>query len=379
MIRILDRYLLTQVGVPLIFILIGFLIFWLSGDIIAKLEDFQDKGLHAAEVINYYLMKLPGFLDLLGPVGFLLGLLYGLLQLTRHHETTAIRASGVSLWRLSIPIFALSLCMGSLSFSYKEFLMINFEAQAEEIMSGRKNAIGENIKEAHKSLFFYRNEVEDRRWGISSYITGDSIEFSEVDVEWPLTNGLRRVLFANKALYKDGKWVFENATSYDISDTNNKNLTPSLHSTLEIESSTLPETPEFLISQFKISRIENVRDKRLSHFNIQEISNLKKLFPNMKNEDRRLLDTKFHMQISAGFTYLVVAMVAIPLGCRPGRRDVFMGVAVSMGVCFGYFVIQRISAPLGYSGKLPPLLAAWLPNVIFGFAGFTLMFKANKQ
>ena len=379
MTRILDRYLLAQIGMPLIFILIGFLIFWLSGDIISNLEDFKDKDLQTAEVINYYLMKLPGFLDLLGPVGFLLGLLYGLIQLTRHHETTAIRASGVSLWRLSMPIIFLSLLLGTLSFSYKEFLMIKVETEAENIMREGNKLTKRGVNRPVKSLFFYRNEAEDRRWGITSYITGKNIEFSEVDVELPLTDGQRRVIFAMKAFHKDGKWIFENATSYDVTSSNKKSLTPSLHSTLEIDKSLLPETPEFLISQFKISRIENVRDKRLSHFNIQEINNLKTLFPYMNEDDQRLLDTKYHMQISASFTYLVVAMIAIPLGCRPGRRDVFIGVAISMGVCFGYFVIQRISAPLGFSGKITPIFAAWLPNLIFGIAGFTLLMNANKR
>lgn len=382
--RILDRYILSQLGLPLALCLGGFMVFWVSGDLLATLEDFKTRNTHPVDIARYYWLKLPGYLDLLGPVAFLLSLLYGLIQMTRHHETTAMRASGVSLWRLSAPILIVGLVLGALSFSYREFLLVENESEAEEILNGKPDdatsSPATSNRNSSQSLLFYWNEQEGRRWAISTFSRADeSIEFSDVDVEWPLSNGSRNVIFASSAKYSEKEWTFFGVTAYEILPGENAQLIPMLHQSLSVPVSTLPETPDFLLSQFKISRIEDVRDARKANFSAREIMNLIRLFPDMGFEDRRLLETKLHIQIATCLTYVVVALIAVPLGCKPGRRDVFIGVAISMGICFSYFVVQRISAPLGFSGKIPPVLAAWLPNILFGITGLSFMFNGNSR
>ena len=70
---------------------------------------------------------------------------------------------------------------------------------------------------------------------------------------------------------------------------------------------------------------------------------------------------------------LVVVLIAIPFGAPSGRRNVFVGVAASIFICFAYFVLQRFGMALGTGGYLPPLIGAWLPNVLFGGAGLWLV------
>lgn len=380
--RILDRYILSQLGLPFLLCLSGFLIFWLSGDILANLEDFQKENVKPFQIVQYYLLKLPGFLDLLGPIVFLLSLLYGFIQMTRHHETTAMRACGISLWRLAFPVLIISILFGVLSFVYREIYYVSFESTAENIKQGShatQQTTTDQSNQGNKSQLYYWNEKADRRWDIAEYKNENQLIFSEVNVEWAQTNGFRKVVFAPQAYFETNKWVFINASSYNVQPNGEQDLIPEMHDRLQIDVATLPETPDFLLSQFKISRIDDVRDARLALFNIREIQNLKKLFPDMSEEHRTLLNTKLHIQLASGFTYFVVAMIAIPLGSKPGRRDVFIGVAISMAVCFTYFVIQRVSAPLGYSGKVIPWVAAWIPNIIFGIYGLILMVRSNNN
>jgi lipopolysaccharide export LptBFGC system permease protein LptF len=70
----------------------------------------------------------------------------------------------------------------------------------------------------------------------------------------------------------------------------------------------------------------------------------------------------------------VVVLIAIPFGAASGRRNLFVGVAGSIFICFGYFVIQSVSLALGSApnGHLPAWLAAWLPNIFFGATGLVL-------
>ena len=60
-----------------------------------------------------------------------------------------------------------------------------------------------------------------------------------------------------------------------------------------------------------------------------------------------------------------MVLIALPFGARSGRHNVFVGVAGSIFICFAYFILQKISFGLGVAGYLPPVVAAWLPNVLF--------------
>jgi lipopolysaccharide export system permease protein len=66
-------------------------------------------------------------------------------------------------------------------------------------------------------------------------------------------------------------------------------------------------------------------------------------------------------------------LIALPFGAPSGRRNVFVGVAGSIFICFAYFVLQQVSLALGTGGYLPPWLAAWLPNALFATGAILLI------
>jgi hypothetical protein len=72
-----------------------------------------------------------------------------------------------------------------------------------------------------------------------------------------------------------------------------------------------------------------------------------------------------------------VVLIALPFGAASGRRNVFVGVAGSIFICFGFFVLSQLGLALGAGGVLPAWLAGWLPNLIFGTAGLWLTAKVR--
>ncbi len=102
---------------------------------------------------------------------------------------------------------------------------------------------------------------------------------------------------------------------------------------------------------------------------IKDLVNYLRLHPYPLRSDRAWLYTKLEGRLAAPWTCLVVVLIAIPFGAAGGRRNVFVGVASSIVICFVYFVLLQIGLALGTSGRLPPWLAAWFPNLSFGFAG----------
>src|SRR5688500_3659335 len=114
--RLLDRYLLRELCVPLIYCLVGFLIFWVSFDLFDELEDFQKAQLGIDDIARYYLVKTPELLVTVLALALLLALLDALTTHARHNEMVAMRAAGLSLARISMPYLAVGVLLSLVLF-----------------------------------------------------------------------------------------------------------------------------------------------------------------------------------------------------------------------------------------------------------------------
>src|ERR1039457_6884026 len=132
--RLLDRYLFRELLTPMAYCLGGFLIFWISYDLFTSLDDLQKQKLHLLDVLGYSVAKTPEFLVTILPVALLLALLYTLTTHARHNEITAMRAAGVSLWRICTPYLAVGLASSAMLFALNESLVPRSTAWADRIL-----------------------------------------------------------------------------------------------------------------------------------------------------------------------------------------------------------------------------------------------------
>ena len=115
---------MRELLVPLAYCLCGFLVFYVSFDLIFGIRGFQDKHLTFGDIAEYYVVTLPELLvTVVIPVSLLLALLYALTNHSRHQELTAMRAAGVGLWRLSAPYFAVGILLGLAVLAMNELLV----------------------------------------------------------------------------------------------------------------------------------------------------------------------------------------------------------------------------------------------------------------
>src|SRR5438045_8557004 len=133
--RLLDRYLLRELLVPFGYCLSGFLVFWISTDLISELDELRKNQLHFSDIVAYYVVRVPEILVLIVPISLLLALLYALTTHSRHHELTAIRAAGVSLWRLALPYFAVGFLLSLGLLALNELCVPQSIAPAETILT----------------------------------------------------------------------------------------------------------------------------------------------------------------------------------------------------------------------------------------------------
>jgi lipopolysaccharide export system permease protein len=375
--RLLDRYLLRELLVPLGFCLCGFLLLWVALDLTTNLHDFQDKKLFPSDILEYYLVITPEVLVLVLPMALLLALLYTLTNHARHHEITAIRAAGISLWRLSLPYFAVGILASLALFAINEFWVPDSAQRAERIHYRRIATPGSPADRSKVHDLGFTNERDRRRWLISVYNPATARMFNPI-VLWSLPDGSGMQLQAQRADRVRGIWTFYQASEFKLPAHTNDPPVPLLQTNV-LPMPLFSETPAQISSEIKISRMMSLteREAKSPDLALSEIFNYLRLHPQPSRSDASWLYTKLQGRLALPWTCVIVVLIALPFGAASGRRNVFVGVASSIVICFGFFVLQRVGMALGATGSVTPWLAAWLPNLAFGVTGLWLTAKVR--
>jgi lipopolysaccharide export system permease protein len=373
--RLLDRYLFRELLTPLAYCLGGFLIFWISFDLFNELAEMQERKLHLLDVIEYCVAMTPEFLVTILPVVLLLALLYTLTDLARANEITAMRAAGVSLWRLCMPYLIVGLVTSVVLFLLNEFLVPRSKDWSNHVMARYVQKSDDPVSQNNFLDLSFNNTHGHRSWMIGEYRVKTG-EMLNPQVNWTLPDGSTCQLNADRAVRTNGVWTFFNVREFVQAAGPNSASMPSLRTNV-LEMPEFDETPKQIKTEIAIIDYQNLRNKSKVVIPLADIWNYLKFHPALSRADSSKLRTEFYSRLAAPWTCLVVVLIAIPFGASSGRRNPFFGVAGSIFICFSYFVIEQVSLPMGASGYLPAWLAAWLPNIIFGATGLWLMSRVR--
>jgi lipopolysaccharide export system permease protein len=373
-VRLLDRYLFRELLTPLAYCLGGLVLFGDSFTLFAELEKLQERKLHFLDVIEYSAAITPEFLVMVLPITLLLALLYTLTNHSRHNEITAMRAAGIGLGRISVPYFVVGGILSVALFGLNEFLVPYSSDFKNEILTRHVQRPGDIESKSEFRNFGFTNARGHRAWFISEYDVATT-EMLKPKVSWYVPGGAIQQLWADRAVYTNGVWTFYNAAEYSQANATAP-LVPSLLTNVLVMPE-FDETPRQIRSEIKISSYESMRRNRSSDIPLSDIFAYLRLHPDLSPADSAWLFTKFHGRLAAPWTCLVVVLIAIPFGAATGRRNLFVGVAGSIFICFAFFVIQQVSLALGTGGYLPAWLAAWLPNLMFGAIGLVLIVRVR--
>jgi len=369
--RLLDRYLLRELSVPLSYCLSAFLVFWIAFDLISNLSDYREAGLDGSGLLLFYAYRLPDLLLIIVPVGLLLGMLYTLTNLARNHELVAMRAAGISLWRVSVPYFAVGILFSVGLFVLNDVLLTNCNEKAEELLTrNKKNS--ENPDSQWLKNYNFRNSRDGRVWNFGMYNLETS-EFRDAQVTWNLPDGTRQVIIGKSGAHDGDTWVFTNALQIIFVTPNT--APENLPVTNRLEMPLFGETPVMIRAKFKVSSLSSVTASKKIVLSLEEITEYLRLDVDISSKDRAKLLTQLHGRLAAPWTCLVVIFIALPFGAVTGRRNVFVGVASSIVIFFAFYVMQRFGLALGTSGRIPAWLAAWTPNAFFAILGLWLTWK----
>lgn len=367
--RLLDRYQLRELMVAFGYCLAGILVFWLSFELLGEVDELRRQDLGFGDMLRYLGHRLPLYLLLQIPVALLLSLLYVLTQHVRYNELVAMRAAGLSLWRISVPYLAVGGVLSLAMLALNEFAVPDAAARADAILNGGGTATGWRTK------INFRDSERGRIWMLNGFNV-NTAEIQGAHIQWQSEGGNREELIAETGRWESNAWVFEHVTRFTFPP--GVAVIPVQVRTNRLVMTDFPETPAHIQSEVKISQLLGSRKKsRQVQLSLREIRTYRELHAHLSPGFDALLRTWFHDRLASPWTCLVVVLIAIPAGAGSGRRNVFVGVAATVFLAFAFFVVKEFSLALGAGGYVAPWLAAWAPNLVFAGSGLAALTRVR--
>lgn len=386
--RILDRYLIRQFCLALIFSLIAFWVIFLVVDLVEHVDKYIDKQASIFLVIKYYVYYTPYILVLSLPVAMLLSCLFSLGQLAKHNELTAMKSAGISLYRILLPLLVLSFLISVLvigfgasivPLAYQKMMYV----KTVEIEKGRQQT------STIISNLFIQGE-DGRIFHLATYDTKAKTG-SDALVQRFEENRLKEEIRAKRVRWENNGWVFEDGVERIFTESS---VEPDSREALDkTRPDSVPgdpahrnraETEEYrpfdrlFRLDLKIEPEALTRRKKKSdemgYFELAEYVELKKRSGQVVAKEA----TDLHLKIAFPFVSFIIVLFGAPLAANPKRSGLAIGFAVSLFISFVYYTLIRMSQSLGYSERLPPLLAAWAANILFAIIGTILLMKSKK-
>ena len=360
-VRILDKYLLREFVVPVVYCFDGFALLWVVQDLLNNLPEFIQAHATLGQVLRYYLIVFPEAFVLITPVTLLLGLLFCLANLGKHNELVAMRASGVSLTRLAVPLLAIGLVTSLAVFVVNELFVAHSKERADDFM----RALRGQPRQTAVENFFYTNIAERRDWYVHRFNpTTTEMETVEVHEETP-ANTPRLDIYADRAKWVDGQWLFYDASIHDyqqqppvvsrVTQTNFPSITDRpRHLALEARANdpnqmTSAELRRYLRMQMRMGRLTRVPECSVA----------------------------LHYRYAFPFTSLMVVWLGLPLGLRVSRSGAFMSVGISLLLVVAFYFTTSIMLRIGEGGHLPAVVAAWFTHTLFAVIGGVLLVRVR--
>jgi LPS export ABC transporter permease LptG len=295
------------------------------------------------------------------PLSVLLGALVTIGALTKNSELIVMKACGISLYRVALPMVVGAFLVGGVLFGLEETVLGSSNRQAEalrHVMRGGDPALFNVLNrrwmvgaEGQIYNYDYFDPREGRLQGLSIYEFDDSMQ------------RLERRTFAQRATFlagdaEEGRWRVEGGWTREFTETGEtKVFEPFTERQAAIEPATFfgtePPEPQFM-SYTQLRRY--MVALQASGFDVVE------------------QQVGLARKVAFPFVTLVMTMIAIPFAVTTGSRGAMYGVGIGILLAITYWVTISVFAAIGTAGLVTPVLAAWAPNLLFAAgAGYLLL------
>jgi LPS export ABC transporter permease LptG/LPS export ABC transporter permease LptF len=353
-----DRYITRRLVPPLLLVLGSSALLYIVIDLSDRVEDMAKNHVPADVILAYYANLVPQvFLDVT-PMALMIAVLILLSVLERQNELTALKAAGISLYRLIVPILLIAAVSAAGLWVLGEIVVPDANREAKRL---RDRITG------HEATRSYRSS--DRQWLMSrddetlyNFLRYDSssetlIRFTLFRIDEDMN--LRSHLYTRRARYLNGQWIADSGWFRQIYPDGNDEFRR-ITGPMKLD---IMEGPEYFGQEYR----------RPSEMSIHELRDYIDELVDSGYRPSNLI-VRWHQKLTYPLSAFVMILLALPFGLsRGGRRTSPMqGVAIALVLGIAYTMLVMLFGKLGEVEILPPLVGAWAPFVL------ALLFGINR-
>jgi LPS export ABC transporter permease LptF/LPS export ABC transporter permease LptG len=357
---LLDDYVLRDFFVYLGMILSTFLVLVLVFTLFELLGDILRNQVSASVVAEYLLNVTPYLLYNVAPLVMLLSVLvtFGLMQ--QSNEITAIKATGVSIYRIVTPVIVAAAVFAAALFFADQFYLPRTNKRQEALHNQIKGKPPQTyLRPDRKWIFGQNNDIY-----YYQFFDPDRDQFGNVTVfQLDRANfAITRRIHAERAHWAENlnRWVYEQGWDRSLDGSAIANFR-------SFDVATFPELPE-TPTYFK---------KEVKQYSEMNYDELRRYIRDLQQSgfDVVRLRVQLNKKLSYPFITLIMAVLAIPFAVSTAKKGAITGVAVALSIAVVYTVVSRLFEAMGDLSQLPPAVAAWSPDLIFMLVGGYLILK----
>jgi len=358
LLRPLDRYVFSEFSKIFFVTALGFPILLIVIDLTDHVQGYLDKQIPTRDIALSYLYWIPDSMFMVLPAAVLFATVFSIGGFTRHSEVTAAKASGISFYRLILPILVGAVLACGLDLGLGEVVPLS-NRRRSELLQEDKAQIGTlryNFAFAGEYGRVYKaSELHTD----SGRIAGLQIERKGAGPAYPTY-----LLSADTAVYnaRSQRWTLRNGEMHIVSDTG-ANVTISFAAARDPH---FTERPAEMMA--KARDPHDMRYNELTRF----ITALER-----SGGDANVLRVERALKIAIPVTCIIIALFGAPLATSTQRGGSAYGIAVSLATTMIFLLMIQLTRAIGGKGVIPPDLAAWIPGAIFGLMGLVLLARVR--
>ncbi|MBR4654365.1 MAG: LptF/LptG family permease [Kiritimatiellae bacterium] len=362
--RILTRYVLREYLVPLCYCLTGFMSIYILFELFGSFSRLAAARPEWGKVVRYFVGYLAPYFEWLAPACLMLATLYTMWNFCRHSELVAMRASGIGFFAIVRPLLMVATLMAAFVVYVNEVYVPANAQWASQFRNARFN----DEEMVHAGNIVYCNPAEDRTWNVGLMVTDDAkvLEDVTVSVDYP-SGGRKMTVKSDRAEYLDGLWWFLHPTVFYFDEQGVEKASP----VPELEKLSLRAFPSFT----EEPRDFILQNRDSQYFSIADMLRFMRTHSSMTAKDRSKMQYDMWAQIASPLACIVITLFAIPAGIATGRQSVFKGIVGALAMFFSFYALTIAFMVLSRLGWCPPILAAFLPDVVFFLIGCRLFWR----
>ncbi len=358
--QVIDIYILRRFFYYFAVLMGAFVFLFETFTFFELLDDIARHRVPFLIVVDYFRYLAPYLLYQLAPLGALVAVLVTLGIMSKNNEIVAIKASGISLYRLAVPLLLAGLTLAVTMIVLDDTYLPYANQRQDALHNLIKGKPPQTYTHPQRWIFgdgskIYNYDLFDPTQNLFGGLT-----VLEID---PVTFQVRRRIFASRARWSETQkvWVLEGSWVRDFADGTivRYERLPPITSLPE-----LTEPPSYFNREVRQAFQMSWRELRSYIDGLQRAG-----------FDVSTLTVQWHEKIAFPLLAPVSMLLAIPFAFLVGTRGAVGGVALGMGFGVAYLSVARLLEAMGGVGQLPPFLAGWSPDIIFFFLGLYFFFK----